>query len=206
MADATMLMRFRISLLRVEPTIWRVIDVPADYSFWDLHVAIQDAMGWHDEHLHVFALGEDGKRARERLGLSMPDAGDGIRPDHEVKVADRLSDPGDTVIYIYDFGDYWRHAVELIDTHAVGSTLDLPRCVDGERACPPEDCGGDPGYEELLEVLADPRHEAHADMVAWLKRHPGGHWPFDPEAFEPGGVVFRDPAAHLASVLQDLNR
>jgi Plasmid pRiA4b ORF-3-like protein len=199
-------MRFRISLLHIEPTIWRLIDLPADCTFWDLHVATQDAMGWHDEHLHAFELGKDGVRASERLGLSLPGSGDGIQPDWEVRVADRLAQPGDAAVYIYDFGDFWRHTVELVEAGSEEPTEGLSRCVGGERACPPEDCGGEPGYEELLEVMADPEHEAYADRVAWLKRIPGGHWPFDPEAFDPAGVVFRDPVACLEAALQALRR
>jgi integrase/recombinase XerD len=53
-----------------------------------------------------------------------------------------------------------------------------PLCLAGARACPPEDCGGDWGYVELLEILNDPRHERHAEMTEWLGR------PFDPEAFD----------------------
>ena len=204
MADTSSVMRFRISLVGIKPTVWRIIDIPVDHTFWDLHVAIQDAMGWLDRHLHVFELGLDGARARERLGLSLAEFGDGIHPDWAVRVADRLAQPGDAVIYTYDFGDDWRHAVELVETSSEEPTGYLPRCVDGERGCPPDDCGGEPGYEELVEVMSDSEHEAHADMAAWLQRHPGGYWPFDPEAFDPASVEFQDPAARLESALRGL--
>jgi hypothetical protein len=49
--------QFKITLLEISPKIWRRIQVPEKYSFWDLHVAIQDAMGWDDMHLHVFKIG-----------------------------------------------------------------------------------------------------------------------------------------------------
>lgn len=75
--------------------------------------------------------------------------------------------------YLYDFGDSWEHEVEV-----VGRGGDSPGCVEGEGGCPPEDCGGAPGYEHLLEVLADPGHDEHEHLRVWAGKLPS----FDREA------------------------
>ena len=56
--------------------------------------------------------------------------------------------------------------------------VEYPICTGGERACPREDCGGTPGYQRLLEVLADPEHEEHAELKRWAGRR------YDPEKFD----------------------
>ena len=89
--------------------------------------------------------------------------------------------------YEYDFGDGWEHDVEL---EAVGlrvPSAKYPRCLAGERACPPEDCGGPPGYERLLEILANPAHEEYDEMLEWV----GGQ--FDANAFAAERVRFDNP-------------
>ena len=82
--------------------------------------------------------------------------------------------PGMTFRYDYDFGDGWEHDVRVVGTTAA----DSPHCLDGARACPPEDCGGPGGYSELREALADPSHPDHDDLADWLGK------PFDPAAFD----------------------
>lgn len=86
---------------------------------------------------------------------------------------------------MYDFGDNWRHDVIVEAVRPALATEVLPACVDGRRACPPEDCGGVPGYEELLSILADPSHPEYDDRLAWLDGE------FDPDAFEPGDFAER---------------
>jgi hypothetical protein len=90
---------------------------------------------------------------------------------------------GSTFDYLYDFGDGWSHrvTVEKILPAEAGTTV--PACIDGRRACPPEDCGGPWGYGHLLEALADPTHPEHRDLTDWLGA------PFDPEAFDPADFV-----------------
>jgi hypothetical protein len=181
-----------VVLLNTDPLVWRRILVPDSYSIWDLHVAIQDAMGWQDCHLHEFRIAHPQDGNVEYLGIPDPDL-----LDDRSRVADwdvRLSDyfnwetasVAPTASYVYDFGDGWHHLVTLEAAGAADSAR-LPRCVGGARACPPEDCGGVPGYEEFLDAIADPRHPEHAAMVEW-----SGH-AYDPDAFDPTKVVFDDP-------------
>jgi hypothetical protein len=93
-----------------------------------------------------------------------------------------LKKPKDRLIYEYDFGDSWEHSVVLEQVLAHELRARYPVILAGKRACPPEDCGGVPGYYRLLEVLASPRHPEHRDMVEWI----GGA--FDREAFDVGAL------------------
>ncbi len=85
-----------------------------------------------------------------------------------MSVADVLPKKGSKATYIYDFGDDWLHQIVVEQIGEPDPKLTYPNCIEGKRACPPEDCGGPPGYERLLEILGDPKHEEHDDMVDWL--------------------------------------
>lgn len=185
-------LQFLVVLLNTDPLVWRRILIPDSYSFWDLHVAIQDAMGWHDCHLHEFRIVHSQRGTLERLGIPDPDFPD-ERPcvaGWDVRISDYFNwetlSEAPTASYVYDFGDDWQHLVTL-ETLGPGGSLRLPRCVGGARACPPEDCGGVHGYEEFIRAIADPRHPEHAAMREW-----SGHT-YDPDRFDPGKVVFDNP-------------
>lgn len=183
-------LRFRVELTGIEPPIWREFEVPSSYSFWDLHVAIQDAMGWQDCHLHAFRTKEPVTGEIIEIGIpSEDDFGDGspILPGWQVHVVAYLNEPGRTVNYEYDFGDGWQHRVQLLDIVPGKPGTLYPKCLAGERACPPEDCGGIWGYQSLVEAIRDPSHEDHDNMLRWL----GG--PFDPDRFIAADVKFDDP-------------
>jgi hypothetical protein len=182
--------RIRVELLDIAPAIWREIEVPSTYTFWDLHVAIQDAMGWLDYHLHAFRLKEPVTGEIVEIGIPFDDDFDNgppTLPGWRVPVLSYLDRPGQSMDYDYDFGDGWRHRIDLLDIVPRKTGEKYPLCVAGQRACPPEDCGGTWGYQTLLEALADPTHEEHHDMLRWL----GG--PFDSEHFDAAEVQFDDP-------------
>ena len=182
---------FTVSLLGVSPPIWRSIQVPATYTFWDLHVALQDAMGWLDCHLHLFEIPDPGSGEIVQIGIPDDDPYEGdplIEPGWDVPIAGDITRPGVMARYVYDFGDGWQHDVTLEAIRPQRPDRKYPRCVDGERACPPEDCGGVGGYGHLLTVIRKPSHREHARMLEWL----GGR--FDPEKFDPRRVRFDDPA------------
>lgn len=113
MAVRKLIYQFRVTLLGIEPAIWRRIQVPENYSFWDLHVAIQDAMGWLDYHLHEFRIKSPYGRRNVEIGI--PDTGTGrdVLAGWKVPVADYFDKPGVAVAYDYDFGDGWQHEVLL---------------------------------------------------------------------------------------------
>ncbi len=169
-----MTLRIRVELRDVEPSIWRVLDVPATTTLPVLHQVLQVAMGWTDSHLHEFTDGDPLARRPVRSFVPAADLEDGWgdgEPEDHVTVGELLRVPGDTLHYLYDFGDDWRHVLTL--ESVTPDDVDRARLVDGARACPPEDCGGAPGYEHLVttvRALADRRpvdadDEEHVHLV-----------------------------------------
>src|SRR5215213_4809103 len=147
--------RLRVAMREVEPTVERVIDVPAAITLDDLHEVLQVALSWTDSHLHQFRTDD--------TTYGVPSDG---WDDEQREVDERgvpMSSLPKNFVYAYDFGDGWEHDIEVL-----GSGGDLPGCVGGEGTCPPEDCGGPHGYTELLQALADPRHPEHDAMTAWV--------------------------------------
>lgn len=154
----------RIELVGSEPTIWRQVEVPTSISLKTLHNIIQAAMGWFDCHLWEFTI------AKQRYGLPM--AGDwGAEPRadaRKVRLCDVLAPRKTTIDYLYDFGDSWEHKLTVTGVRTGEPNLSYPRYIAGERNGPPEDCGGLPGFYEMLEAATVPEHPDHADATAWL--------------------------------------
>lgn len=189
-----LLYQFYIRLQEIEPPIWRRIQVPDTYTFWGLHVAIQDAMGWLDCHLHAFRLRP--KYNRKTIEIGIPnEAWDDVEtlPGWETKLSMYLHEPGQWMEYEYDFGDGWVHDVLFEGLLVKEKGAKYPKCLGGQRACPPEDCGSVPGYYELLDILQDPEHEEYEETISWLKGHLKNYYPYDPEAFELEKVRFSNP-------------
>ncbi|OPY11486.1 MAG: Plasmid pRiA4b ORF-3-like protein [Syntrophus sp. PtaU1.Bin005] len=186
--------QFRIELLEIEPTIWRVIQVPSGYSFWDLHVAIQDAMGWLDCHLHAFHIRMHYMRTSVEIGIPDEEEFDrAVLPGWEMPITEYFTEPGKSAIYDYDFGDDWSHNVLLEAIMLKESGRKYPCCIAGERACPPEDCGGVHGYYKLLKIISDPGHPEYEDHMKWLTRYTKKGRPYEPGTFHPGEVKFSNP-------------
>lgn len=182
-----MVYQFKITLLEIKPPVWRRIQVPETYTFWDLHVAIQDAMGWLDSHLHGFDIKDP--RDGEIISIGMP-ASD-TPPGWEEKIADYFNMDNDLAGYTYDFGDSWEHKIQLEKILPREKGVKYPRCIKGKRACPPEDCGGPWGYRDFLKIITDPKHDEHDEMLEWV----GGE--FDPDHFDVNDIVFDNPAERL---------
>jgi hypothetical protein len=180
---------FKITLKDIKPKIWRKIQVPEDYNFWDLHVAIQYAMGWEDYHLHQFEIMNP--KTGDKVQIGMPDddnmCGDELVIETKARIAKYFLSPKDIALYEYDFGDGWEHEIVLEKILPAEPGTDYPKCIAGERACPPEDCGGPWGYEELLEIIKDPKHPEYTERIEWLGED------FDAEEFSPEEVEFDDP-------------
>ena len=178
--------RLRITLLDLDPaaTPWREVEVPLSLTFKGLHDTIQAAFLWFDYHLWEFEF--EGRR----YGTPFEDGFDGMPDDEKIYKADgarlsKLRDSGITeFLYVYDMGDYWEHHIEVLDLFRADAQTPLPRLLGGEWRRPPEDIGGVPGFENFLEVLGDPNHEDHEDLLDW---HGG---PFDPENIEKEQVEF----------------
>lgn len=182
--------RFRITLRHIDPPIWRCIEVLDRVTLFDLHVAIQSAMGWRDSHLHVFRFRSIGDRIVE-AGIPDEFTEKSRIPGWAIEASTMFHGPGAQAEYEYDFGDGWVHDVVLEAIAPREPKTKYPRCLGGARACPPEDCGGPSGYENLLLVLGDAHDPEHQEMILWLGRR------FAPEAFDPAAVRFSDPRARL---------
>lgn len=146
--------RLRVELEDSAPLVWREVEVASDLMLDDLHHVVQAVMGWSDSHLHRFALGDSVWAADAELFLCPYDAEDGEAvgvAESGVRLDEVLVEEGDVLRYVYDYGDGWEHAVRLVSVRAREGSGRAAVCVAGERACPPEDCGGIGGYEELLE-------------------------------------------------------
>lgn len=185
--------QFRIELMKIEPLVWRLIEVPSNYSFWDLHVAIQDSMGWLDYHLHSFSILPPGKRKQVLIGIPDDEFEDNTLPGWEIPLTQFFKEPGDEATYDYDFGDGWQHRIVLEAICLQGKEKKYPNCLNGGRACPPEDCGGIPGYYNLLEILGNEEHEEYEDTVFWLRNHAKNYYPYDPDYFDPKKIKFCNP-------------
>ena len=164
----------KVTLRDVSPPIWRRLRVPSDIPLPRLHAVLQAAMGWTDMHLHLFRVDEHHFAPPHfDLDFAADSAG--------VTLADLAPEKGARISYEYDFGDGWEHDVIVEDV--LPDPCAEPRCLEGRRACPPEDCGGPPGYERLLEVLADPADPEHETLREWVAGAAGEEG-FDAEAFD----------------------
>jgi len=180
--------QFKVTLNDIEPAIWRRIRVPSRYSFWDLHVAIQDAMGWQDYHLHQFEMKRTHAHSVTYIGIPDEEFNDiEIRPGWEAELSFFFTHLGTSALYRYDFGDNWQHALLLEGELIAEPGVKYPICLSGSGKCPPEDCGGTSGYFDFLEAIVNPLHPEHARMLEWY----GG--PYDVNEFDPQQVSFDSP-------------
>lgn len=168
----------RITLEEIRPRVRRTFAVPSGISLAALHHVIQAVMGWEDSHLHNFEIGGS------RYEFPMPDT------EQEPEVRDSGSailgvlapQAGDSFTYTYDFGDNWVHRVEVLKVGPGEPGVTYPVCLNGERACPPEDCGGPFSFMELLDALAHPRRKENREVLDWLGPD------YDPAAFDVSEV------------------
>lgn len=199
--------QLKITLKDIKPPVWRRILFPANATFRDFHEAIQLSLGWTDSHLHDFSTEKDKYRGLYIDGkITDIETIDGIDPwgdppadERKITLQERLKREGHHIAYTYDFGDTWEHDILLEKILPAEKGAEYPVCIAGKRACPPEDCGGIGGYYRLLEVLADPKSEEHADMLEWLGLESADE--FDPEEFDVVTVneMLRDGYAAIAA-------
>ncbi len=192
------LYRLRISLNGAQPAIWREFVVPSDISLVNFHVVIQAVMGWTNSHLHLFR--------KKGVEYTFRYQSDNYWDEEDyvdysgMKISDLIADCGDSVVYLYDFGDSWKHTIELreviqkipipVGAGAAAGDADVAacdagagngpfflKCLAGERRCPAEDSGGIHGYHEMLKILRNPAHSEYKDTLVWLGDN------FDPNYF-----------------------
>ena len=166
-----------IQLLDIEPPIWRRLAVPGTVSLAKLHAIVQRVMGWGNYHLYLFTVG------RKQYGEGVSEWADSDQRVHDAKrvmLEDIAMRKGARFTYTYDMGDGWEHEIR-VEEIAEGAAQPV-RCMEGARCCPPEDCGGPDGYEELLEIVFDPKHPEYQERREWLGED------FDPERFDAAAV------------------
>jgi hypothetical protein len=163
-------LRLKVTLEGSKPPIWRRLEVPDDVHLAVLHGILQTAFGWTNAHLHAFEI-EDHDEVRILEGARL----------RRTKISELLGKPGDRLTYVYDFGDDWRHQIVLEERLPADSGARYPRCTAGRRAGPLEDSGGVPGYDRLLEILADPDHPEYAELAEWAG-------PVDPARFDRAAI------------------
>ena len=164
--------QIKVTLQGSKPPIWRRIQITSDITLVQLHRILQRVMGWEGSHLYQFVMG----------GIAYGDTGMvgewDVEDARTVTLAALVRGEKSKLLYEYDFGDSWEHEllVEKILPRDEGKRY--PVCLTGQRACPPEDCGGIWGYASFLEAIRDPEHPEHDEMLEWV----GGE--FDPDIFD----------------------
>lgn len=173
--DNATVYRFKISLENTRPPIWRRLETK-DVTLEELHGLIQTAMGWENSHLHQFRIGDTLWTDPRCMEHDLDDLG--AISYAGVRISDLVSQQGTKlrIHYEYDFGDSWEHLIVLEKVTDAQPGVRYPRCLDGDRACPPEDVGGVWGFADFLEAITDANHPQHEDLLEWSG-------PFDPAEF-----------------------
>lgn len=176
-----------------KPPIWRILKLDEAHTFLDLHLAIQGAFNW--ENIHLFQFSPTGWGSMPRLQENFEGEADwdeapfadpdtwpfGERYDAaKIKLEDFFHTPRQKIIYIYDFGDDWKHSITLVEI--TDEKLLVPQCMGGKGKAPIDDCGGIWGYYHIVEAINDLKHPEHRDFREWLGLKKGQRW--DLNAFD----------------------
>jgi len=167
----------KVTLRGMRPPIWRRLRLPSTLNLGQLHHVLQVAMGWTNLHMHQFCV------CGECIGAPDPDdLGDGPAFNERKFRLEQIAQATSRFTYEYDFGDGWTHDIIIERAEVVAELLPDQICLEGRRACPPEDCGGPYGYANLVEALSNPKHPGYAEQREWV----GSHW--HPDAFDLDAV------------------
>ena len=163
--------QLKVGLVESKPLIWRKILVHDQTLLPEFHHILQTTMGWDNAHLHQFS--------NRNIIYSPPDEYNELpyTDYRKIKLNKLLKHINVHIVYEYDFGDGWEHEIVLEEVLNKESPQIYPLCIDGKNACPPEDCGGIGGYQNLLTILSNPAHQEYDEWIEWL----GGE--FDPKVF-----------------------
>jgi hypothetical protein len=165
--------QLRVAIKGISPPIWRKLLVGSSTTLHDLHLIIQAAFGWYNYHLYVFIIGGEHYTDPEQRDDEFPDEID----SRQTKLGQLGLREGSAFSYTYDFGDDWEHSIQVQKVLSSDQYKGLPSCIGGKRNCPPEDCGGTYGYENMLRIVSDPADPEHESTLEWLGE-------YDPEEFD----------------------
>jgi hypothetical protein len=174
MPPATNDLQLKVTLRYIRPPIWRRVVVPDNWTLGDLHWVIQLAFGWTNSHLHAFRIGDT------EYGMAMDeneDLGPPVTDEDSVLLCGVINCKGQRFSYEYDFGDTWMHDVLVEKLTPATAQHGHAACLAGARACPPEDCGGVPGYMNVLRVLKRATTQDDREFRDWVGD-------YDPEQFD----------------------
>lgn len=185
-----MTLQFKIQLSNIsKPTVWRRLMVPADFTFDDFHSVIQISFGWDFAHLYQFSPQGYGSHP---LIAEISDE-DWEEPDldaSKTKLKSIFKTENQKFTYIYDFGDDWVHKITL--EKIMKEKITAPKCLKGQGKCPPENCGGAWGYENLLEILANPKHPEYKETKEWLFMDEDEEWDVNEFEIEDVNVMLEE--------------
>ena len=204
----------RLDLHGAKPPVWRRLELPGDLTLPRLHDVVQAAMGWYNSHLHRFRTGSDHRSPHFVTHFDIEEGADGTLED-DVRLDQLLSEKGDELWYEYDFGDGWDH--RLVVEEVLDEAPPTARCTAGRLACPPEDCGGMGGYEELAAWVRNGYDDVQLPGVFDDAAHAHDWLPIDwhPDHFDIEetnaalAVAVAEPVAvteELAELAEELDR
>ena len=164
-------MAYKVHIALIEiPKIWRTIIVPNSYTFSDLHMSIQNSMGWSNTHLYEFKLRNPETNIASSIGVPDDYSEDkfSFMDSRKTRISEVFSEPTTQAIYIYDFGDYWKHWLKIVDVHDAAEYTRLPICCGGNKICPPEDIGGANEYllQQTFIKSTESRMESRQDLAS----------------------------------------
>ena len=157
-------LQLHISLKDSSPLIWRSLVVPENYSFYNLHMAIQAAFGW--ENAHLFQFSKTGLMSKESIGIPHEESDILLQDARSVSIKTIFKKKGDKYAYTYDFGDDWVHQIQLESIES--KELYCAVCIDGKNECPPEDVGGIHGYMAMVACFATGTKKEQKEFIDWL--------------------------------------
>ena len=188
-ADQDSILEVRVVLVDSEPEIWRLFQLRNSLALNQVHQVLQTAFGWEDAHLHRFVASDpfaplrpvDGELPEVLQWLPRQECEEPAdRPEEDCSLDQLLALGSAEAFYEYDFGDSWLHRLELVSRRPADEDSPTARLIDSARRGPLEDSGGFPGYEEIMDALADPTHPDHAEHSAWVADITCSDAPFDP--------------------------
>ncbi|MBN1984452.1 MAG: plasmid pRiA4b ORF-3 family protein [Chitinivibrionales bacterium] len=167
------LLQMKISLNWIKPEIWRRFVVDSRVSLDEFHEILQVVMGWTNSHLYSFTVhGVDYMPADDEFEMDESEDTKGM------SLKKLKLEKGDKIRYVYDMGDDWEHTIRIEKVFTLEEETKVPYCSEGERNCPPEDCGGAPGYEDIVKAMQKPRSKEAKELIEWLGEI------YDPEKFD----------------------
>lgn len=161
----------KVSIRDTHPPVWRRLQIPEGITFHELNAIIQLAFDWCGYHAYNFEVGAT--LHEEGVFIELPELDDGWEyyetKNSKKEKIDKYFKEYKRMKYTYDFGDDWIHDIIIEKTVETDIKLVNPICIKAKMADLPEDCGGPWGYEELLDILADEKHERYKEMKEWVE-------------------------------------